>query len=64
MNEEDVTESRPGIVARDIRSDLESRGFDISLTFESRVEGLDPVDTRLDGPVVNTGVFGWSSRVR
>ena len=53
MNEEDVTESRPGIVARDIRSDLEFRGFDISPTFESRVEGLDPVDTRLDGPVVS-----------
>ena len=53
MNEEDVTESRPGIVARDIRSDLEFRGFDISPTFESRVEGLDPVDTRLEGPVVS-----------
>ena len=53
MNEEDVTESRPGAVARDIRSDLASRGFDVSPTFESRVEGLDPVDTRLDVPVVN-----------
>ena len=53
MNEEDVTESRPGIVARDIRSDLASRGFDVSPTFESRVEGLDPVDVRLDVSLVN-----------
>ena len=53
MNEEDLTESRIVMVARDIQSDLASRGFDVSPTFESRVEGLDPVDTRLDVSLVD-----------
>ena len=48
MTEEDVTESRPGVIVNDIRTDLGRRGVDITPTFQSRVDGLEPVDPRLE----------------
>ena len=39
MTEEDVTESRPGVIVNDIRTDLGRRGVDITPTFQSRVDG-------------------------
>jgi len=48
MTEEDVTESRPGVIVNDIRTDLGRRGVDITPTFQSRVDGAGPVDPRLE----------------
>ena len=61
MTEEDVTESRPGVIVNDIRTDLGRRGVDITPTFQSRVDGAGPVDPRLEvfggeGSITNTSV--------
>ena len=48
MTEEDVTESRPGVIVNDIRTDLGRRGVDITPTLQSRVDGAGPVDPRLE----------------
>ena len=42
------SESRPGVIVNDIRTDLGRRGVDITPTFQSRVDGLEPVDPRLE----------------